>query len=173
MNQEKIPILITSENIQRRVKELGSQITTDYASSGRVDIVSIMNGAAVFTADLARSIQIPCHIEYIRASSYGNGRHSSGQVTLNSQPGIEGRSILLVEDIIDTGLTVNSIVAEFLKYNPVSLKICTLIDKPSKRQFPVIIDYFGFRVPDRFLVGYGMDYAEEYRDLPFIGMLQP
>ncbi|HJO24316.1 MAG: hypoxanthine phosphoribosyltransferase [Myxococcota bacterium] len=161
--------LISAQRIQRRVGELGSLITADYAGVGKLVVIGVLKGAFMFTADLVRSLQVPCSIEFIRATSYGNEMQSSGEVTITHQPDIAGQEVLLVEDLIDTGLTVNTIVEEFWKLGPASLKVCALLDKPSARKYPAEADYFGFEIPDTFVVGYGIDHAERFRELPFIG----
>jgi len=171
MEKTELIELLSAKKIQQRVSEIGRQITADLAGTERLLVVGVLKGAFMFTADLVRSIQIPCQIEFIRASSYGNSMQSSGNVTLSSDLDIENHDVLLVEDIIDTGLTIRRISENFRKRNPASLRICTLLDKPFTRKYPVSIDYSGFSVPDRFVVGYGIDYAEQYRELPFIGTL--
>ncbi|UZJ42121.1 hypoxanthine phosphoribosyltransferase [Prosthecochloris sp. SCSIO W1101] len=164
--------LISAEKIQQRVRELGTLITSDFAKTDKMIVICVLKGAFMFTADLVRSIEVPCHIEFIRASSYGNSIQSSGKVCITGTIDIEGHDILVVEDIIDTGLTISRINEEFRKCNPASLKICTLLEKPAVRKHPVTIDYLGFSVPNRFVVGYGIDYAGKYRQLPFLGTLE-
>ncbi|MBL6957240.1 MAG: hypoxanthine phosphoribosyltransferase [Chlorobium phaeobacteroides] len=171
MEKTEVIELLSAEKIQQRVSEIGRQITADLAGTDQLLVVGVLKGAFMFTADLVRSIQIPCHIEFIRASSYGHSMQSSGNVAISGDLDIENHDVLLVEDIIDTGLTILRIAENFRKKNPASLRICTLLDKPSTRKYPVTVDYSGFSVPDRFVVGYGIDYAEQYRELPFIGTL--
>ena len=172
MRKEKVTELIPVDTIQQRVNELGKEISADFAGTEMLFVVCVLKGSFMFTADLVRSIQLPCCIEFIQASSYGNSILSSGKVSITGTIDIKGHDILLVEDIIDTGLTISRIAREFQKQKPASLRICTLLDKPSTRKYPVTIDYSGFDVPDRFVVGYGIDYAEKYRELPFIGTLE-
>ncbi len=171
MEKTEVIELLSAEKIQQRVSEIGKQITADLAGTERLLVVGVLKGAFMFTADLVRSIQIPCQIEFIRASSYGNSMQSSEKVAISGDLDIENHDVLLVEDIIDTGLTILRIADNFKKNNPASLRICTLLDKPSTRKYPVTVDYSGFSVPDKFVVGYGIDYAEQYRELPFIGTL--
>jgi len=170
MEKENIRELISAERIRQRIQELGMTITDDYAGKGEVVVVSVLKGGFIFTADLVRRLDLPCRIEFIRASSYGTHRTSSGRVLLNYDIDIEGRNVLLIEDIVDTGLTLSSIRTEFLKLHPASLKTCTLLDKPSARKVPAEADYVAFTIPDLFVAGYGLDVAGLYRELPFIGV---
>ncbi|MEI6757426.1 MAG: hypoxanthine phosphoribosyltransferase [Chlorobium sp.] len=166
--------LYSAEAIGNRVREMGREISRDYAESSLrspLQLVVVLKGAFIFAADLARSITVPCTIDFIHASSYGSGKTSSGKVAIKHNLSVEGRHLLLVEDIIDTGLTMQQIKAELVALNPASLKICSLLDKPTARIHPVEIAYTGFVVPDTFLVGYGVDYDEKYRELPSIGVL--
>lgn len=162
--------LISAECIRKRVAELGAAITTEYAGSGELLVACVLKGGFIFTADLIRHIALPCHIDFIRASSYGANCSSSGTVQLSHELTVEGRNVLLVEDIVDTGLTLAGITAELRKLKPASLKICCLLDKPSARKVTVKPDYTAFTIPDRFVVGYGMDMAGKFRELPFIGV---
>jgi hypoxanthine phosphoribosyltransferase len=161
---------ISAERIDKRVREMGRDVSDDHAGMAELTVVCVLNGAFVFTADLVRNIVVPCRIEFIRASSYGMLRNSSGTVTINHDLDLEGRNVLLVEDIIDTGLTLSRIIDELRRHNPASLKICTLLDKLSARQNPVEVDYTGFTIPDLFVAGYGLDAAGLYRELPFIAI---
>lgn len=137
-------------------------------------LVGILKGASVFMSDLIRKISIPAYIDYMVVSSYGNSAETSGVVRIikDLEDNIEGKNIIIVEDIIDTGLTLAYLKKNLLNRNPKSLKICTLLDKPSRRQKEIAIDYKGFEVPDEFIIGYGIDYAEKYRNLPFVGVLK-
>lgn len=171
-SKETVVELISAEKIQQRVGKLSKLISSDFASTERLIVICVLKGAFMFTADLVRSIEVPCHIEFIQASSYGNGIQSSGKVCITGTIDVTGHDILVVEDIIDTGLTISRISHEFLNCNPASLKICTLLEKPAARKHPVTIDYLGFTVPNRFIVGYGIDYAGKYRQLPFLGILE-
>ena len=168
-------ILLTEEQIHQRVLELGSVISTDY--QGReVTLVSVLKGSLPFMADLMRAISIPVSIDLMEVSSYGGTTtESSGLVRILkdlSKP-IEGRHVLVVEDIIDTGLTLNYLSGYLRGKNPSSLHICTLLDKPARRLVDIPIDYLGFTIPEQFVIGYGLDYGEYYRNLPFIGVLRP
>ncbi|ASQ90849.1 hypoxanthine phosphoribosyltransferase [Prosthecochloris sp. GSB1] len=171
MNAATVTRLISEETISRRVKELGERITADYRGTDNLLFITVLKGAFMFAADLLREVDVPCGIEFIRASSYDRSTRSSGRVELACDLDIGGHDVLLVEDIVDTGLTISRIEEEFRKQRPSSLRLCTLLDKPSARKFPVRIDYSGFQVPDRFVVGYGIDYAEKHRELPFIGTI--
>jgi hypoxanthine phosphoribosyltransferase len=168
-------VLITSEQIQAKVAELGARISVDYRDR-EVTLVSVLKGSLPFMADLMRSIRVPLTIDLMEVSSYGGAStETTGLVRILkdlSSP-IEGREVLIVEDIIDTGLTLNYLIRYLNGKNPSSLRICTLLDKPARRLVEIPIDYLGFTIPDRFVVGYGLDYGERYRNLPFIGVLRP
>lgn len=164
--------LLSSEQIQAKVQELGAQINRDYAGK-EVLVVGILKGAFVFCADLLRTLNISTRVDFMAVSSYGAGTESSGVVKIlkDLDSSVEGRHVLLVEDIVDSGLTLRYL-REYLEHqNPASVKICALLDKPSRRRTQVVIDYIGFAIPDEFIVGYGIDYAEQYRHLPYIGMI--
>lgn len=165
-------ILISAERIQTRVAELGREISSDLEGVAMLTVVCVLKGAFIFTADLVRHIDLPCHIEFIRASSYGDQRTSSGQVYLEHHETIEleSKHVLLVEDILDTGRTLSRIVAELEAQRPASMRVCTLLDKPSRRVVPFEAPYTGFTISDQFVFGYGLDVAERYRELPFIGV---
>ena len=168
-------VLITSEQIQAKVTELGTRISADYADR-EVTLVSVLKGSLPFMADLMRNIRVPLTIDLMEVSSYGGATtETTGLVRILkdlSSP-IEGSEVLIVEDIIDTGLTLNYLIRYLNGKNPSSLRICTLLDKPARRLVEIPIDYLGFTIPDRFVVGYGLDYGERYRNLPFIGVLRP
>lgn len=172
MKEITIKELISAESLQQRVRELGEEISSDYEGIDELVLVCILKGAFLFAADLFRTVTIPCRIEFIQAKSYGTSKESSGKVTLSSVPAIEGKNILLVDGIVDTGLTIRSVLSALRKQNPASLQVCALLDKPSRRQHPVSITYSGFPVPDLFIVGYGCDYDDKFRELPFIGIPQ-
>src|SRR4026209_607919 len=167
--------LLTEEQISTRVAVLGSRISADY--QGRtLTLVSVLKGSLPFMADLMRAITIPVRIDLMEVSSYGGvTTESSGLVRIlkDLSASIDGRDVLLVEDIIDTGLTLNYLMRYLRGKNPRSLKICALLDKPARRLVDIDIDYRGFSIPDRFVIGYGLDYGEFYRNLPFIGVLRP
>lgn len=166
-------ILISSEQIQKRVQEMAAQIEADYAD-GPIYVVSILKGAFIFVADLVRALKRPLvRIEFMAISSYGNQKTSSGQVkvTRDLDVNIEGHDVLIVEDIIDSGVTLSYLKRLLEQRKPKSLAIATLLDKPEKRLAPVAVKYIGFQIPDEFVVGYGLDYAEDYRNLSDIRVL--
>ena len=167
-------ILITSEEIGARVRELGQQITNDYAGQ-EILMIGVLRGAVIFMADLARSIKRPMDIDFMAITSYGLSTNSSGVVRIikDLDEVVEGRHILIIEDIIDSGLTLNYLVDNIKSRKPASVRICTLLSKPDRRKVNVTVDYNGFIIPDHFVVGYGLDYAGKYRNLPFIGVLKP
>jgi hypoxanthine phosphoribosyltransferase len=168
-------VLISEERIRTRVAELGAQLSADYADRA-VTLVSVLKGSLPFMADLMRSLTVPVTIDLMEVSSYGGqATESSGLVRIlkDLSASIEGADVLIVEDIIDTGLTLNYLVRYLRGKNPASLRIVTLLDKPARRLVDIPIDYRGFTIPDRFVVGYGLDYGEYYRNLPFIGVLKP
>ena len=168
-------VLLTEEQIQAKVAELGQKIAADYAGR-RLTLVSVLKGSLPFMADLMRSIPIPLRIDLMEVSSYGGAStESSGLVRIlkDLSASIQGEEVLIVEDIIDTGLTLNYLVRYLRGKNPSSLKICTLLDKPARRLVEIPVDYIGFTIPDQFVVGYGLDYGELYRNLRFVGVLRP
>ncbi|HID93549.1 MAG TPA: hypoxanthine phosphoribosyltransferase [bacterium (Candidatus Stahlbacteria)] len=158
---------------KNKVKELAERISKDYAKSKPL-MIGILKGAWVFMADLVRKLTIPVECDFLRASSYGSSDETSGtvKVMLSSSTTIEGRDILLVEDIVDTGLTLSKIVKTLAHYNPKTIKICSLLDKPARHQTNINIDYLGFTVPNKFIVGYGLDYDEKFRYLPYVGYIE-
>jgi len=167
-------VLLTEDKIQARVAELGAQLNADYAGLEPV-LISVLKGSIVFLADLVRSMELPLSIDIMEVSSYGAATETSGQVRILkdlSNP-IEGRHVIVVEDIIDTGLTLNYLLRYLREKGPASLRICCLLDKPARRLTEIPIDYVGFTIPDRFVVGYGLDYGERYRNLPYVGVLRP
>ena len=164
--------LIGSEELAVRVSELGRQISQDYAGQ-EVLVVGILKGAFVFCADLMRHLAGPTQVDFMAVSSYGNSTESSGVIRIvkDLDASVEGRHVLLVEDIVDSGLTLRYL-REYLQHqHPASLRICVLLDKPTRRKTDVKVDYIGFSIPDEFIVGYGIDYAERYRELPYIGII--
>jgi len=174
LEQNVKEVLINEQQIQEKVKELGEIISEDYKDSEDLLLVGILKGGVVFMADLLRAIKIPVKIEFMAVSSYGNSTTSSGIVRIlkDLDTSIEGKDVLLVEDIVDTGLTLNYLKEYLLARKPKSLKICTMLDKPSRRKVHVDIDYKGFEIPDKFVVGYGLDFSGLYRNLPYIGVLE-
>jgi hypoxanthine phosphoribosyltransferase len=173
MHKDIKKILITEEELQSKVAELGAQITKDYEGKDLL-LVCVLKGAVIFVSDLMRKIELPLDIDFMAISSYGSNTQSSGVVRilkdLNSS--IEGRHVLIVEDIIDSGLTLSYLVENLKSRGPKSVEICTILDKPTRREKYIDIKYTGFRVPDEFVVGYGLDYAEKYRNLPYIAVLK-
>lgn len=169
---EEIKVLIEEEEISARIKEIADQINQEY--EGReICLLGILKGGAFFTCELSKRITVPVRIGFMSVSSYGDGLTSSGAVTINSDADIDvkGRHVIVVEDIIDTGRTLTFLLNMLAKRNPASLKLCALLNKPERRVVEVPADYVGFEVPDRFLVGFGLDYAQKYRNLPYIGEL--
>ena len=167
-------ILFSEEQLRQRVQELGAQITKDYAEKAPV-LASVLRGSYIFMADLTRAIQLPIHVDFMAVSSYGSGTKSSGQVqiTKDLSDDIEGRDLIIVEDILDSGNTLYYLMQILQARAPASIRLCTLLDKPERRTKPISADYSGFTIPDAFVVGYGLDYAEHYRNLPYIGILKP
>ena len=166
-------ILITKEELAKRIEELGKQISKDYEGK-KILAIGILKGSVIFLADLIRSIDSEVSIDFMTVSSYGNSTETSGELTIKKDldTDISGKDVLIVEDIIDSGITLSKLKEVLLKRNPASLKICTLLNKPERRIAQVDVDYIGFDIPNEFIIGYGLDYAEKYRDLPFIGVLK-
>ena len=174
MHADVAEILITEEQIRDKVLELGTKISADYSETS-VTLVSVLKGSLPFMADLMRAIEIPVQIDLMEVSSYGGATtETSGLVRIlkDLSSSIAGKDVLIVEDIIDTGLTLNYLLRYLRGKNPRSLRICALLDKPARRLVEIPIDYLGFTIPDEFVVGYGLDFGEYYRNLPFIGVLR-
>lgn len=173
MENDVKEILFTEEKLAKKVEELGRKISKDYPGE-ELTVVGILKGSNIFMGDLIRKISIPITIDFMVVSSYGQSTESSGivKVLKDLEHSIEGKNILIVEDIIDTGLTLDYLKENLLRRKPKSLKICTLLDKPGRRQVDLKIDYIGFEIPDQFIVGYGIDYAEKYRNLPYVAVLK-
>jgi hypoxanthine phosphoribosyltransferase len=169
---QRVVTLISEQQLAIRVRELGAQITRDYADRNLV-MVCVLKGSFVFAADLARAIDLPVRIEFLGVRSYADGTESSGivQITHDLSHSIEQLDVLLVEDIIDTGLTIAHLVSLLGTRSPASIRVCALLHKPARSRVEVKIDYLGFTVEDRFLVGYGLDLAERHRNLPYVGVL--
>jgi hypoxanthine phosphoribosyltransferase len=167
-------VLLSAEQIQARVAELGAQISRDYEGKDPV-LVGVLVGAAVFTADLLRHITTPCFLDYVAISSYGKESRSSGVVRIikDLDESVESRHVIILEDIVDTGLTLNYLLESMRHRNVASVKTAALLDKPSRRLTNVGVDYVGFEVPDEFVVGYGLDFAQRYRNFPYVGILRP
>ena len=174
MHQDVERILFTEEELAARVRELGARITRDYAGKDLV-IASVLRGSFIFMADLTRAIELPLTVDFMAVSSYGAGTVSSGQVEIKKDlsDSIEGKDLLIVEDILDSGNTLYYLIDVLEARKPASIRICTLLDKPERRIKPIKADYMGFTIPDAFVVGYGLDYDERYRKLPYIGVLKP
>ena len=167
-------ILFSEEQLKARVREIAGQIDRDFAGKEPM-LISVLRGSFIFMADLMRSITLPCTVDFMAVSSYGAGTTSSGQVkiTKDLSESIEGRDIIVVEDILDSGNTLSYLLKILENRHPASIRLCTLLDKPDRRVKPVEVHYSGFTIPDAFVVGYGLDYAEKYRNLPYIGILKP
>jgi hypoxanthine phosphoribosyltransferase len=167
-------VLLDAPAIAAKVAELGGRIATDYAGKDPV-FVSILKGALPFLADLMRQVPIPLSLDFLEVSSYGSSTESSGVVRILKDLAhpIKDRHVLVVEDILDTGFTLRYVLEHLEQQKPASVKLCTLLDKPARRIVPIKVDYRGVEIPDRFVVGYGLDYNERYRNLPFIGVLRP
>ena len=165
-----IDVMISEEEIAKKVEELAKQIEKDYEGE-QLLVVGILKGASVFVSDLIRKINLDVNIDFMSVSSYGNGTESSGTVRIlkDLDVDIAGKNVLIVEDIIDSGLTLSNLVKELEIRNPKSLKLCILLDKPERRTSNIPVDYVGFVIEDKFIVGYGIDWAEKYRNLPYIG----
>jgi hypoxanthine phosphoribosyltransferase len=174
MEEDIETVLITEEQIKTKVKELGKKISEDYKGKNLM-LLCILKGAMIFLADLSREIDLPLSIDFMAVSSYGLSTTSSGVVRIikDLDYSIEGKDILIVEDVVDSGLTLNYLRKVLIGRHPASLAICSLLDKPLKRRAEVPIDYTGFKIDDLFVVGYGLDFAEKYRNLPYIGILKP
>ena len=175
MNDDIKNILVSEEALKAKVAELGAQISRDYEGRNLV-LVSILKGSVVFMADLMRAVTIPCNIDFMVVSSYGGSNTTtSGLVKIikDLDGDLSGKDVLIVEDILDSGVTLSHVCAHLREMGPASLKICTLLDKPSRRQTDVKADYVGFTIPNEFVVGYGLDYDEHYRNLPYVGILKP
>lgn len=174
MEKDIFKVLLSEKELNQKVQELGSRISEDYRDKNLL-MVSVLKGSVVFMADLMRAVTIPCEIDFMSVSSYGSGVKTSGVVKIvkDLDINLEGRDLLIVEDILDSGMTLAYIKQMLLDRRPSSIRICTLLDKPERRRAAITADYKGFEVPDEFVVGYGLDYAEKYRNLPYIGILKP
>ena len=167
-------ILFSEEQLKARVREIAGQIDRDFAGKEPM-LISVLRGSFIFMADLMRSITLPCTVDFMAVSSYGSGTTSSGQVKIikDLSEQIEGKDVIVVEDILDSGNTLSYLLKILENRRPASIRLCTLLDKPERRVKPVEVHYTGFSIPDAFVVGYGLDYAERYRNLPYIGVLKP
>lgn len=173
MNKDIKEILIAEDVLQSKVAELGAKITEDYKGKDLL-LVCVLKGAVIFVSDLMRKIELPLDIDFMAISSYGSNTQSSGVVRIlkDLNTSIEGKHVLIVEDIIDSGLTLSYLAENLKSRGPASVEICTILDKPDRRTLDLEIKYTGFQVPDEFVVGYGLDYAEKYRNLPYIAILK-
>ncbi len=167
-------ILLTEDEIKQKVKALGKQVTIDYKGKD-IFVIGVLKGSIVFLADLIREVELPVQFDFMAVSSYGSSTQSTGAVKIlkDLDASIEGKHVLIVEDIIDTGLTLKYLIKNLASRKPESIKVCTLLNKPSRRKVDLKVDYNGFDIPDEFVVGYGLDYAEKYRNFSHIGVLKP
>ncbi|MFO7729141.1 MAG: hypoxanthine phosphoribosyltransferase [Spirochaetia bacterium] len=174
MHDDVKEVLFSADELEKRVEDLGKQITADYQGQELL-VIGVLKGANVFLADLVRRIELPLEIDFIAAASYGSSTESSGVVRLlkDLDYPIEKRHVLLVEDLIDTGLTLHYLAENLKARQPASFQICTLLDKPERRKVPMVVDYKGFDIPDEFIVGYGIDFNQKYRNLSYIATLKP
>lgn len=174
LEQDIQEILFSEEQLKTRVAEIAREIERDYQGK-EVMLISVLRGSFIFMADLCRAIDLPCTLDFMSVSSYGSGTTSSGQVqiTKDLSEDITGRHVIVVEDILDSGNTLSYLLKILEHRHPASIRLCTLLDKPDRRVKPVEVHYSGFTIPDAFVVGYGLDYAEKYRNLPYIGILKP
>ncbi|MBP9001085.1 MAG: hypoxanthine phosphoribosyltransferase [Lachnospiraceae bacterium] len=167
---EHINVMLSEEEINSRIAELGEQISRDYEGK-EIFLICILKGASFFACELAKRITVPVNIDFMKVSSYGGGTVSSGQVSIKMDvsESIAGKDVLIVEDIIDSGNTLNLLPKILMERGPKSIRLCALLDKPDRREVDVKMNYVGFRIPDKFVVGYGLDYDQRYRNLPYIG----
>lgn len=170
---ENIRVMLTEEEVDAKIKELGEQISKDYADKV-VHLICVLKGSSFFACELAKRITVPVTIDFMSVSSYGSGTESSGQVKIKKDldESLQGKDAIIIEDIIDSGNTLSALYAMLKEREPNSLKICTLLDKPDRRVVDVAVDYTGFSIPDEFVVGYGLDYDQKYRNLPYIGVVE-
>ena len=170
---EKINVLISEETVDAKIKEIGEKISKEYEGQ-EVHLLCILKGSVFFTCELAKRITVPVTMDFMSVSSYGDGTSSSGVVRIakDLDETIEGKNVIVIEDIIDSGRTLSYLLEILQKRNPRSMKLCTLLDKPDRRVKDVKVDYVGFEIPDEFVVGYGLDYAQKYRNLPFVGVVK-
>lgn len=169
---EKIKVLLSEEEVDARIQQVAAKISKDYAGK-EVHLICVLKGGVFFTCELAKRITVPVTIDFMSCSSYGAGTKSSGVVKLvkDLDEPLEGKNVIVIEDIIDSGRTLSYLLEILSARKPASLKLCTLLDKPDRRVMPVHVDYTGFEIPDEFVVGYGLDYDQRYRNLPYIGVL--
>ena len=174
MRNDVAEILYTEDQLAEIVARMGRQISEDYRDKN-LFMISVLKGSLIFMADLMRAVTIPCSIDFLSVSSYGAGTTTTGAVRIlkDLDDSLEGKDLLIVEDILDSGVTLSFLMKNLSARNPRSIRLCTLLDKPERRKVDIHADYVGAQVPDEFIVGYGLDYAEKYRNLPYIGVLKP
>jgi len=174
MHKDLEKLLFDEAALAERIKELGQEITEDFSDKNPI-LIAVLKGSFMFMADLVRAIDMPCQLEFLGVSSYGDQTTSTGavKITRDLEVDIEGRDVIIVEDILDSGLTLSYLKGYLQGRKPASIAICTLLDKPERRKADVFPQYTGFQIPDAFVVGYGLDFAEKYRNLPYIGILRP
>jgi len=170
---DKIRVLLSEQDVDRRIAEIGKKISEDYQGK-EVHLICVLKGSVFFTCELAKRITVPVSLDFMSVSSYGADTKSSGVVRIvkDLDEPLEGKDVIIVEDIIDSGRTLSYLIEILKKRNPASLRLCTLLDKPERRVTDVKVDYTGFNIPDEFVVGYGLDYAQKYRNLPYIGVVE-
>lgn len=170
---DKIRVMIPEKEVDEKIKELAAKITEDYAGR-EVHLLCILKGSIFFTCELAKRIDLPVTLDFMSVSSYGDGTESTGRVKIvkDLDENIEGKNVIVIEDIIDTGRTLSHLMEVLRVRKPETLKLCTLLDKPSRRVVDIKVDYTGFQIPDEFVVGYGLDFAQKYRNLPYIGVIE-
>lgn len=170
---EKISVMISQEEVENRIQEMADQISREYAGK-EITLICILKGSVFFTCELAKRITVPVKLDFMQASSYGDGTKTTGVIEIKKEldESIEGKNVIVIEDIIDSGRTLSFLLKVLSARNPQSLKLCTLLDKPDRREIKVDVDYTGFKIPDAFVVGYGLDYAQKYRNLPYIGIVE-
>lgn len=170
---DKISVLLSEEKVDERIMELGQQISKDYEGK-EIHLICILKGGVFFACELAKRITVPVSLDFMSVSSYGDSKESSGIVKIvkDLDEGLEGKNVLIVEDIIDSGKTLNHLIPMLQARKPADIKLCSLLSKPSRREVEIQIDYLGFEIPDAFVVGYGLDFAQKYRNLPYIGIVE-
>lgn len=170
---EKISVMISEEDVAKKIAELAAVLNEVYEGK-QLHMICVLKGGVFFMTELSKHLTMPCTLDFMAVSSYGNATESSGKISIlkDLDETIEGKDVLLVEDIIDSGRTLSYLMEMLKERNPKSLKLCTLLDKPDRREAEVHVDYTGFRIPDAFVVGYGLDYQQKYRNLPFIGVVE-
>ncbi|MEE0421604.1 MAG: hypoxanthine phosphoribosyltransferase [Lachnospiraceae bacterium] len=171
--EDKIRVLLSEEEVDKKIEEIGKQVSRDYEGK-TVHMICVLKGGIFFTCELAKRITVPVSLDFMSVSSYGAGTKSTGVVKIvkDLDEPLEGKDVLIVEDIIDSGRTLSYLIEILRRRNPASIKLCTLLDKPERRVTDVKVDYVGFNIPDEFVVGYGLDYAQKYRNLPYIGVVE-